>query len=102
MALLRPLRWLVPMGWMGVRYTTSKPSLAISGRRRSASEKVALRSGTVPWERGNISYHAPKRARSRSTTTSSVSPYTVDVERSGCSLINSLTSSERNSATLPS
>ena len=40
---------------------------AISGRRASASPKVALRAGSMPCERGKISYQAPKWPRSRSS-----------------------------------
>ena len=64
-----PFRCVRPMGWMGVRYRTSKPMAAMAGRRASASRKVALRPGTVPCDRGKISYQAPKRAFSRSTQT---------------------------------
>ena len=34
-ALLRPLRWVAPIGWIGGRYSTSKPIAAMSGRRAS-------------------------------------------------------------------
>ena len=39
-ALFRPFRAVRPMGWMGGRYTTSKPSRSISGSRPSTSRKV--------------------------------------------------------------
>ena len=39
------------------------------GSSAHASRKVPLRSASGPAERGNISYHAPNRARSRSTHT---------------------------------
>src|SRR3954454_22910278 len=62
--LLRPLRLLRPIGWMGSRYRTSKPRSAISG----ISFSVAFR---PPQERGNSSYQAPKRAFTRSTSSGS-------------------------------
>ena len=39
------------------------------GRSAAASASVPLRVGSGPADRGNISYHAPKRARMRSTHT---------------------------------
>ena len=71
--LFLPFRNVWPIGWMGGRYTTSKPSPAI---RASACDAVV----NVPClpvesvERGNSSYHAAKRARSRSTMTASSRP----------------------------
>ncbi len=50
---------------------TSKPIAAIAGRRAAASAKVPLCLGTRPAERGNNSYQAAYRARTRSTTTDS-------------------------------
>src|SRR5712671_821096 len=55
---------------MGGRYATSKPIAAARVNCASASLNVALRSTETP-ERGKNSYQAAKRARSRSTTTSS-------------------------------
>ena len=71
--LLRPLRFVRPIGWIGGTYTTSKPMAAICGRRHSASAKVVApgRSGSRPCERGKSSYQAPNRARSRSTISGS-------------------------------
>ena len=60
--LFGPLRLVVPIGWIGVMYSVSKPIAAIAGRRASASRNVALRVGSVPCERGKISYQAAKRA----------------------------------------
>ena len=56
----------------------------MSGRRHSASRKVVGfgRFGSRPWERGKSSYQAPKRARSRSTTSGS-SAERVAKRRSG-------------------
>src|SRR5215207_7488632 len=65
--LLRPLRLVVPIGWMGGKYRTSKPRSAIWGMRAAASRNLALLVGSGPADRGNISYHVLKRARSRST-----------------------------------
>lgn len=71
--LLGPLRCVVPMGWTGGRYTTSKPIAATAGSRSAAVLNVPLTGGspfltTAPSERGNSSYHEPKRARPRSTS----------------------------------
>src|SRR2546429_672646 len=44
--LLRPLRWVRPTGWIGGRYTTSKPSEAARSSIASASLNVAWRPGT--------------------------------------------------------
>src|SRR5262249_6053385 len=38
--LLRPLRLTRPIGWMGVKYSTSKPIAAMSGKRLIQSSKV--------------------------------------------------------------
>ena len=72
-----PLRKLRPIGWIGGRYSTSKPIAATYGRGAAASSNVALRWDRCPAERGNISYHAPNRARSRSTVTPSTRSYRV-------------------------
>ena len=50
----------------------SKPIAAMSASRDSASRKVPLRDGSGVTERGNISYHAPNRARTESTRQMSV------------------------------
>ncbi len=59
--LFGPLRCDRPMGWMGGRYTTSKPMAATSGSRLRAARRKP------PSERGNSSYQALNSARSRST-----------------------------------
>ena len=41
-ALLRPLRLIWPIGWIGGKYSTSKPMARIAGRR-------ADQSSNVPW-----------------------------------------------------
>ena len=46
--LFGPLRLVIPIGWIGVRYRTSKPMARMAGSRRSASRNVALRFGSVP------------------------------------------------------
>ena len=51
--------------------------------RRRLAERGAARRDPVPAERGNISYHAPKRARSRSTITRSTRSNRVARLRSG-------------------
>ncbi len=70
--LLRPLRFVTPIGWMGGRYTTSKPIAATPSRRFAAVRKVPLFQlpsfrRRAPSERGKNSYHAPTPARRRST-----------------------------------
>src|SRR5450759_3159291 len=71
--LLRPLRLVVPMGWLGGRYTTSKPISAIAGSRSAAVCRVpevhllVRLLYSAPSERGKNSYHEPYSARSRST-----------------------------------
>ena len=93
--LLRPLRWTLPTGWIGGRYTTSKPILATRG---SALVAVA----NVPWtglpllsqppvDRGKNSYHEPNRASGRSTHTPYCSPR-VSTSRSGYCSSSSTTS----------
>jgi hypothetical protein len=42
-ALLRPLRCCMPMGWIGGKYSTSKPMSRIIGRRACTSLKVPWR-----------------------------------------------------------
>ena len=66
-----------PCGWSGrsggwaAGTATSKPMRWMSGRRSMQSANVPWRPGSRPWDRGNSSYHAAKRARSRSTVTPS-------------------------------
>ncbi len=62
------------MGWMGGRYSTSNPISATYGSLAMVSRRVPGRAGSGLVDRGNSSYHAPNRARSRSTTTSSSLP----------------------------
>ena len=67
-----PFRWVVPIGWTGVRYTTSKPMEEMRGRSSAAVRSVPDTqepSGRwkAPSERGKISYHAPARASGRAT-----------------------------------
>ncbi len=57
--LFGPLRKVVPMGWIGGRYTTSKPIAAIPSSRFAAVRKVPWGCAGVPSERGKNSYHAP-------------------------------------------
>ena len=66
--LLGPLRSVMPIGWMGGRYSTSKPIAEISGSRASTSANVPCCPELCPAERGNSSYQVEKRARSRSTS----------------------------------
>src|SRR5579875_1835604 len=73
--LLAPLRPVLPIGWTGGRYTTSKPIAAMASSLRAAVRSVpetGRRPGPpvfAPSDRGKNSYHAPYRARSRCTTT---------------------------------
>ena len=97
--LFRPLRKLRPIGWIGGRYSTSNPMALTYGRRAAASSNVALRLGSVPAERGNISYHAPNRARSRSTVTPRTRSYRVARLRSGAAAIASARSVDSAAAT---
>gem|GEM_PF-6483356 len=71
--LLRPFRPVRPMGWTGGRYTTSKPSEAMSGSAAAAVAKVPCWPA-VPVERGKNSYQAPAKARGRQASTRSVGP----------------------------
>src|SRR5579864_7172867 len=70
-ALLRPLRLVRPIGWIGGKYSTSNPISATSARRASQSANVPC-SPPDAAERGNISYHALKRANGGSTQSGSV------------------------------
>ena len=99
--LLRPLRCTLPIGWIGGRYTTSNPISAIRGSAAVAVAKVPCTgfpsASQPPVERGNISYHEPKRASGRSTQTPNCSPR-VTSSRSGNSSSSSSTSGDSASA----
>ena len=64
--LLRPLRCTLPIGWIGGRYTTSNPILAMRGSALAAVANVPCTGlpflSQPPVDRGNISYQALKRA----------------------------------------
>ena len=67
-----PCGFVTPIGWMGGRYTTSKPIAATPARRFAAVRNVPLFQlpsfrRRAPSERGKNSYHAPTPARRRST-----------------------------------
>src|SRR5688572_26816484 len=76
----------------------SKPMAAMSGSRASASRKVALRDGSGVHDRGNISYHAPHRARTGSTVTRSTRSKVVDRVRSARASISARSSGSRAAA----
>ena len=84
--LLRPLRCTLPIGWIGGRYTTSKPILAMRGSASAAVANVPCTglplASQPPVDRGNISYHELNRASGRSTQTPYCSPR-VTSSRSG-------------------
>src|SRR5918995_2040028 len=63
-----PFRFVLPIGWTGGRYTTSKPSPASCGSTLSTPLNP-------PHERGKSSYQEPNAARSRSTSTTYVSDH---------------------------
>ena len=63
--LLRPLRFVVPIGWIGGQVDDVEAEL---GELR----QHALDAGEAAEERGKSSYHAPNAPRSRSTSSSSV------------------------------
>ncbi len=69
-ALFGPFRLILPIGWIGGRYTTSNPMAAMRGRSAAAVAKVPCRgvpsSFQPPVERGKNSYHEPNSARRRS------------------------------------
>ena len=65
-----PLRSVRPMGWIGVRYTTSKPSSASRG-------SCASTPASPPKDRGNNSYQEPNRASAGSTSISNAGPTVV-------------------------
>ncbi len=80
-----PLRKVVPIGWIGGRYTTSKPIAAMAGSRSAAVRNVPDTGGspsrtTAPSERGKNSYQEAARrpsggrssSRSASTAARSV------------------------------
>ena len=83
-ALLRPLRATRPIGWIGGRYSTSKPISAMSSKRAATSAKVPWRPGSGMPSAGKSSYQAEKRARSRSTRTRYGRSQTVGCVRSAC------------------
>ncbi len=65
-ALLRPFRYVNPMGCTGGRYTTSNPIAAIASSRLAAVRSVPDTGGSRPagsnWtpsDRGKNSYHDP-------------------------------------------
>ena len=91
--LLRPLRLTRPIGWIGGKYRTSKPSAAMRGSRASQSENVPCPLPGGPHERGNISYQLEKRARSGSTMTGSGGSSVVAERQSACACISSASSS---------
>ena len=66
--LFAPLRNVVPIGWIGGRYRTSKPSPCTYARRSMTSRSVPWRPGFGDVERGNSSYQLEKRAWTGSTT----------------------------------
>ena len=99
--LFRPLRLTSPMGWIGGKYTVSKP---MSATRFSCAAVVSH----VPWtglpiastppvERGNNSYQELTSASRRSTRMSATGPR-VTSSRSGYSASTSRTSVETHGA----
>ena len=54
--LFGPLRRSRPIGWIGGKYSTSKPRRATYGSSASTSAKVPCRAGSFEAERGNSSY----------------------------------------------
>ena len=66
--LLRPLRLVRPIGWIGGRYTTSKPIDAMWSSRPIASRSVCGPSAGATGERGKNSYHALNRPSAGSTS----------------------------------
>ena len=95
--LLRPLRCTLPIGWIGGRYTTSNPILAMRGSALAAVANVPCTGlpflSQPPVDRGNISYQALKRASGRSTHTPCCSPRVIR-SRSGYCASSSVTSSD--------
>ena len=93
--LLRPLRCTLPIGWIGGKYTTSKPILAMRGNAFAAVAKVPCLGlpfvSHPPVDRGNISYQALKHASRRSTQTPYCSPRVIN-SRSGYRSSSSVTS----------
>ena len=59
------------MGWMGGKYSTSKPMSRTYGSLRMTSSNVPWRDSSSDMERGKSSYQAAKRAATRSTCTGS-------------------------------
>ncbi|MDT4861140.1 hypothetical protein FQZ97_957320 [compost metagenome] len=97
-ALLGPLRCSRPMGWIGGKYSTSKPMAAMAGRRASTSLKVPCTPGAGPVERGKSSYQVLKRARSRSANSGSSTEWRTACWRSGWRRASSAYSSSSASA----
>ena len=83
--LFGPLRSVTPIGWIGGRYTMSKPISATAERRFVAP-------ANPPSLRGNSSYQAPWAASGRSTHTGLV---TVVTSASGTPATRSATRSSR-------
>ena len=75
------------------------PSRRHTEGESAASANVALRFGSVPAERGNISYQREKRARSGSTITPRMRSNLVARDRSGASAIRRRSVSPNASAT---
>src|SRR6516162_2210184 len=78
-----PFRNVLPIGWMGGRYRTSKPMEAITGSHFSQSRKVPWRCGSDEQDLGNTSYHVENRAFSRSTIILKSLSYRVASSRFG-------------------
>ncbi len=66
-----PCAWSAPIGWIGGRYSTSKPIPATYARRAFAVANVPCAAVAPTAERGKNSYHDEQRASGRSTTISS-------------------------------
>ena len=62
-AVVAALRAVVPIGWIGGKYSTSKPMSRMRGRCAITSSNVPCRCGSSLAERGNISYQLEARAR---------------------------------------
>ena len=68
-----PLRLMRPIGWIGGKYSTSKPISARYGNLSATSRNVPCLPGSAAAERGNISYQVLNSARLRSATSSNAS-----------------------------
>ena len=95
--LLRPLRCTLPIGWIGGRYTMSKPMRATRGNALVAVAKVPCTGlpelSQPPVDRGKNSYHELKRASGRSTQMPYASPRVMS-SRSGYCSTSSVTSGD--------